>query len=482
MRLYSGLLALFVWLCFACHSSESSTESTFKEGRVILRGKIKAAKNPLLYFPVTEHLYDIKEDRLLTEGRVDQEGNFLIQFDLDAPKVLKILGREAYVTPGETVDLAITIQKPYAGFERVLWEVQADFPGNYLYFSDTTLAPVPPPPSLSESKGVKSLLAQKQSLMNQRVRADSAVDHYAGQALSPNFQQWLKMNNKYQYLSALMSHLPMEDDGTFKSYPAEYLQDLKDFPWNTDTLYSGLPDYYYSLSAYTFQVLAPRNLDEVIQLIDHQYTGRNREYLYYGVILEHRRTLWGIKNPEEFKRTRKNLSYLYNQVHDERFTSLLHQIDNGIPAEVPFTDSVKNLLLTDINGKEFQLGEVLKQVKTPFVYVNFWESECKPCMDDFKFYEDFAHSELTSQITYLMLSSDPDEKHHKWVNTHSRSKLPQQFSYRFKGDGYQVTKRAFNIRMQPRYTIVNENNLLFLNVPALNRYQRLSTYLKIASI
>lgn len=485
MRLYSGLFILFAWLCFGCHSPEKSTETETKKGRVTLRGKIVATKSPLLYFPVAEHLYDIKEDRLLTEGRVDQGGNFQIQFDLDAPKVLKILGRNAYVTPGETVELAITIQKPYEGLERVQWQVKADYPGNYLYFTDTTLAPLLPPSGFSEMAETPSdndLTAQKQSLIDQRARADSTVDHYAGQAISLGFQQWLKMKNKYAYLSALLDNLPMTDEGMFKPYPAEYLEELKGFPWNSDTSYASLPDYYYSLHRYTFQALTPKNLDDAIELIDRTYTGRNREYLYYGVILQHRRTLWGISDPEEFKRTRKNLSYLYNQIHDERFTSLLHQIDNGIPAEVPFTDSVKNLLVTDVNGKEFRLEEILKQVKTPYIYVNFWESECKPCMDDLKFYEDFANSDLTSKITYLMLSSDRDDKHHKWVNTHYRSNLPKQSSYRFKGDGYQVTKRAFNIRMQPRYTIISEHNVLFLNVPALNRYQRLSNYLKLASI
>ncbi len=482
MRFSLALLGLVIALLSACQSSVKEDSPQRKKGYVTLQGTIQSTRGRVLYVPVTEFLHDINETQLLTEGYVKKDGSFLVQFNIDEPKLLMILGRNAFVKPGETVHLDITVHQFSKDFERVSWKVKAPHAGDYLYYSDTTICSVPVPGSYVPfvPSTAKALMTYKREKQRQWQQRDSVTNHNS--ALSPAFHKHLALEHKYAYFNALLDKVPLPEDRKQQPLPDEYLSELKAFPWNQDTAVSNLSDYYATLKKYTFDVLSDGTLPQTIELIDRNYQRHNQEYLYYALISKHRNALASIEDETLFRQTRKGLIHAYNQISNPRFTSLLNQVDNGIPAEIPLPDSAKNLLLVDMDGKERTLEQVLGEVKTPYVYVNFWESSCKPCLDDLKFSAHLQNGSLAGQITHLMLASDADEKHQKWKKSHAEGNLPQAYSYRIKGEGYPRIRRAFDIRMQPRYMIMNKNSVVYLNVPPMLRNQRLRNYLVMAEI
>lgn len=98
----------------------------------------------------------------------------------------------------------------------------------------------------------------------------------------------------------------------------------------------------------------------------------------------------------------KNLPYFYKKV-DEKI-SLLYS-DKKVP----------DFFLTDMNGKNVSL----KNYEGKILFIDFWGSWCKPCMEEMP-YSIKLHGELDSNKILFIYINNPTDSYEKWIATIKR--------------------------------------------------------------
>lgn len=99
---------------------------------------------------------------------------------------------------------------------------------------------------------------------------------------------------------------------------------------------------------------------------------------------------------------------------------VLENNEDYVPAMYKLGDTMPNFTLTDINGNDYELYELLKEKKA--VVLNFWFYGCGPCQSEFPALNK-AYNNYKSSIEVLAINDYPDDSISKVKNYAKDKKL-----------------------------------------------------------
>jgi thiol-disulfide isomerase/thioredoxin len=92
--------------------------------------------------------------------------------------------------------------------------------------------------------------------------------------------------------------------------------------------------------------------------------------------------------------------------------SAIYYYTKSIEADLTPEVNLHELQLTDLEGQEIKPSEF----KDKAVVINFWATWCKPCVQEFPYYEKAAQQ--YPDVLFIMISDESEEKITDFVNQH----------------------------------------------------------------
>lgn len=251
---------------------------------------------------------------------------------------------------------------------------------------------------------------------------------------------------RYRYYVGLLA--PYTSSIDKKSIPVNYLTKL-DFlvdEINKDSLLHNT-FYRYFLDSYVlFQCRDSliKNIDLKVQVIQKSLRGYCRDYIMMEVLKSN------INKNQALADTLVSdfLSYAENEKYKNHIRDLIGRRNYLNSPE--FLASVE---LMNLSGGSVSLAEIIGRNKGNFIYIDFWSTSCKPCLEEMKYYKELQPVYSNNGISFIFISIDKFDK--VWHN--GVKKLPFESSQHFLLDNESKGAIAFGVPPIPRYILIDTN-------------------------
>lgn len=151
-----------------------------------------------------------------------------------------------------------------------------------------------------------------------------------------------------------------------------------------------------------------------------------------------------------------------NQVNDPATTAYIAKRF----APVNITKHTNKDILEDIKGKQLSFKEFVNNNHGKMIYIDFWASNCLPCLKTIKQTRMDIQKLDTNQVVYVYMSLDEDK--YEWQNTMVKYEL-SDYKYNFRmlrlEKNYLINQ--IELKLIPRYILINgEGKISMSDAPA----------------
>ena len=120
-----------------------------------------------------------------------------------------------------------------------------------------------------------------------------------------------------------------------------------------------------------------------------------------------------------------------------------------------------NEKIEDINGKEYDLSEVLIDKKYKLIVIDFWASWCIPCIKEFPALEKAQNEMKNLPVKLIGISTDDLDQKTEWIEkTKLEFKNDNANQFRLLNDQSSGLKHLLQITSIPRYILMDNNGTI----------------------
>jgi len=409
------------------------------------------------------------QEQAFVTTTLDHNNMFYLQFELyEYVEAFLYVGKDYvckfYLEPGDEVN--ITVDQHYikqtlsfTGPQAAKNKFWVEFNQQYPEYNDKVY--YYRPFNFYSSKAVENLYKQQTSIENFYAAVDANYNNQLSflnsfnsynTLSSKNYQRILanfearRLNNRmlfFYYQQTLMkstnADMPFDLVQTFQGYDRQDVNQLE----NKEYI-NALMTYLGYLNAKNQRTGPNETAEAYYQLLTENFIGVSRNYLLTRLFLKElankRMGLWESKRNEylNYNFTDEWLLMIDGIYHE------LSQIYNGI------TDT--NFTLPNENKELVSLGNYNGKV----VYLSFWATWCKPCLDNFEKYRQIKYSLEEKGVVFVNVSIDKNrDKAIEYVNRMGIDGINL-----FADDNLEAITRQFYISSLPLYYVVDQYGAL----------------------
>jgi len=212
-------------------------------------------------------------------------------------------------------------------------------------------------------------------------------------------------------------------------------------------------DEFYTLRGYTMYLARINGkygkFREQYDIIRNDYQGKLKELALYSII----------KNSDAANEDITPLLKDYEELYGKENKYALKLAEPGKLNNVNLLADFKlNDTLYTSNNQEISFFDILKKNKGKIIYLDFWASWCKPCLEEMPASLELADEYKNKGVVVLYLSIDED--HEKWENSLINFLVYAPETYRFKNVEKAGLKEKFKIGAIPRFLIIDKEGVV----------------------
>lgn len=177
------------------------------------------------------------------------------------------------------------------------------------------------------------------------------------------------------------------------------------------------------------------------------FSGKSREFLMFLILKKYTG-----KGLPEFQR---NAELFLNEypVSDYR-EYLIRLIPSDLTRDMI---TLSNEKLVTHSGADITWKEIIELNKGKVIYIDFWASWCKPCLQEMPNSASLRDSLKTRDVTFLYVSLDRNQD--SWLRAANKLKFDPSQHFLFKKES--GLKTLFNLQAIPRYIILDKKGNIF---------------------
>ncbi|HCZ35407.1 MAG TPA: hypothetical protein DHV26_05715 [Cytophagales bacterium] len=301
-----------------------------------------------------------------------------------------------------------------------------------------------------------------------------------------NFEKAHLISNEYRIATEKLIHqkyaisllfpfyLPQDSLGyNFENLPTEYYTILNDgIEGVFDDSQLHLNSYQLVLWNYC-KFLSINSLNTSIEFVTmfqnatQHFSGKSREFLMFLVLKKY--TGKGLPDFQQNAET-----FLREYPESDYREYLLRLIPNDLTNEML---KLANERLIAFNGTDITWKQIIDRNKGKVVYIDFWASWCKPCLQEMPYSASLRDSLKNKDVTFLYISLDRNKD--SWIR--ASSKLNFDYSQHFLFKSESELKNLFALQAIPKYLIIDkEGNIYSPDAPRPSDPRLYNTLLKLS--
>lgn len=202
---------------------------------------------------------------------------------------------------------------------------------------------------------------------------------------------------------------------------------------------------FYNLAMHLIYTLRFKNLDvnKFLGTVSSTTHGYLRSFILSRYVID---KIEEIKNPEA-------LLNIYDRLCDEMaYKEIVH---NNYLLHNSFSKNDSDLAVL-LNSDKVKIGfnEVVSKFKGKVIYIDFWASWCKPCIEEIPFSHKLSEKIGDKSIVMLYVSIDNDFD--SWKQASERFGISDKNSYVLANYGQDKLSKKYNLNTVPRYFIIDK--------------------------
>lgn len=273
----------------------------------------------------------------------------------------------------------------------------------------------------------------------------SAGSFAASNGYDPAIGQWFR----YFYLGSLYSDKLF----TGRKLDDQFKQALQTFYKDSLAKWNGIlscenceniPPYNHALQKITEMRFNPLNEHAYLNNIAMNNKGSNKNFLLSRYVLD-RLELTG---------NRQKLLEQYDRLCDDSIYK--HTVHDNYKRYSEQTRGPKDEMAVLMKADKSKIGfkQLLSGLKGHVVYIDFWASWCKPCIEEFVYSDSLREKVKGKNITMLFFSVDSDAD--KWLKATNRYKMSDTHSFLLLDSEKNKLAQQINLGPIPRYLIIDK--------------------------
>lgn len=399
---------------------------------------------------------------VLADTTLDATGSFSVHFTLNHSTPAKIEIGEQYANLYLSMDDRLEIETDYTDFDEKLIFQGVGSPANNYLAKESLIGFNEKAYDFKKIKALHIFETYIDSIANAN---RLLFDQHRSEEMSKDFERYMTKVLTYRYINVRHIFSMRRDKKTnaplFKIVPVSYYDFLKNLNIN-DQEALDIPEYTLALNRYCYEMndknigrskdtnvsLQEQNERAIMKSYDfrkNQFQGNIRDFLLSDYLKQvfsesELRNAFANSLMNQYKKDCNNLVYV-KQIESIYKKSL--SVSQGKTAP--------EINLVDINGTPFSLSSMKGKV----VYIDFWATWCKPCIDDLehtrKLQEKFKNNpELL--IIKICLNDSNKENWEKIV----RKEMPKGLNIYADELNSTMLMKAYNINSFPKYVLIDK--------------------------
>jgi thiol-disulfide isomerase/thioredoxin len=431
------------------------TLSNYIDGNVVFLNDTLAPDD----FLIVLNRFNFPLQRLenVRQGNILSRKNYFLEFACDKTELLSIFLEDIFVTPGDTVTINVTFDKKKPKIEKFL--ATGKNAGNYNYYFSVKSLPFDEPLFKNFSNDFNSY---KKALINYRQERLRHFNRYIkSNQVSSEFVKYVKKDIDFQYW-ALLSNLTY--DNSFiakKAIETGYFSGFKNAVLAEDD--NNLKNKYYGLMLINYlrldnlelnlKRLTPEYFIKSCFTIDKKFKGKSREFLFLTLAQDYSENKSNKKYSTEIVSKFKAIQKL---VISEDFAEAINRCDIDGKLNYKLNDnSTKEVKFGNLKGETLTFSDLIKRKR--YLYLDFWASWCKPCINEFKSIEKTNTFLKSKNIDYILVDAH-EGVFEKWLRDNKKLKLTNYESIYVQDlTSFTVLSKMFNLDVIPRFIFINPN-------------------------
>lgn len=450
--------------------------------KVIIKGKIYHSGTKMNMFTIDNFQFSTQKRKILFEIKTELEtegyDSFYTEIDCLKPQVIQIFLKNIFIQPGDTIDVNYYYDFVQGGYFKDSMIVNFVNPLNILFYDKLANNKIYETPDCNNEKYFKRPDIYKQDVSKY---FDSIICFIKANKnkFSNAFFQYLQKDLLFRKMQMLC--LPIELELYRKEeLSADYFSIFRLLPKNDSSLIDML-SYCYSLFLHVTLVeyKGNRNQFDIVQFssllskISIEHKGIVKDYLMLAIC----NWYYYKAEPEVIRETKKEIEkYLDN------FSNIVYRkaIEENYPFQFTqngdrlFSDSIKNILLQDYDGKVYKFSTIY--VPDKLTYADIWATSCPPCIKEIPVSLKLFDLKYKTLLSNIYISMDDDFA--KWINISQRLGIPKEKSFiilnKFDRDYFE---RYFNVLSFPHYVLFKGDKVLNYNMPRISNAELLDNEL-----
>lgn len=404
---YKTVLILYFLVCQpGCNQSGESQDQDQDQGPIKLTSSSPIQEN------VSLSVFNVFSSNNRHYAERDSSGNIFLEIPRIKAGIAHLqvpgISTKLYIMPYDTIHIALQSNNGQRFFH---------FTGNndaqYNFFHELSSLELSRPKFSDNIKEYKALCDEFYSTQKRFVR-----EYTHTYEVSNHFIEDINTELLYEWLNWLI--IPVRNKKiTLEEIPVNYFPDtiaIDDF--NNDKLLNSkaftLAFHYYIGNYFTQSTtyFQANELHKHINLINKKLTGNTYEYALMSALKVFNNNLL----PENIKPLQFIIEKHRNKINHEEFVKVINDIERKLRlsyAKLP--DSLSNINLTSLSGKNVKLGDLLKANKGTIVVLDIWASWCYWCFYDMEKAKDFKNDLVSHEnVKWVYLSIDKHKDINKW--------------------------------------------------------------------
>ncbi len=127
-----------------------------------------------------------------------------------------------------------------------------------------------------------------------------------------------------------------------------------------------------------------------------------------------------------------------------------------------FPDNILESKVFDINNNELNFGKMIDSLKGNIVYIDFWASWCRPCIDEMQYSKKMQKYFTGEKLLFLYISTDTENE--KWQKGLKKINIAG-YHFRLKNESKPAIRKLFKIKGIP-YCVIIDSDGKILNPKA----------------